>query len=68
MGNRQIKILAIYYADTFFLSSFKDSLPAYAKTFDQALAQMKASEVDGIFTDFPDLAVDYFDRQLQAKD
>lgn len=38
----------------------RDSLPTYATSFDQALSLMNSSKVDGVFTDFPDLAVKYF--------
>ena len=46
----------------------KDPLPGYASTFNEALSQVKASNVDGLFTDFPDLAVDYFDRKTKSKE
>lgn len=38
----------------------KDALPPYAESFNEVLSLMRESEVDGVFTDFTDLAVEYF--------
>jgi len=43
-----------------------DDLPQYAATFDQLMCFLvNDAEVDGVFTDFPDLAVEYLQRTNQ---
>jgi len=41
----------------------KDALPQYAESFQQALSQLEESKIDGLFTDFTDLAVEHFANQ-----
>ena len=42
----------------------KDQLPSYAESFAHALSLLKESQVDGLFTDFADLAVEYFANRI----
>lgn len=41
----------------------KDSLPKFAESFEQALSMLRECQVDGLFTDFADLAVHYFSNR-----
>ena len=45
-----------------------DALPQYVKTFDELLRIFLVdAEVDGIFTDFPDLAVEFREKLQDSK-
>ncbi len=45
----------------------KDALPAYVSGFDELMELLfERAGVDGVFTDFPDLAVSYRDKMVEA--